>query len=99
MGLQNALGITETDLPMEIQIEWHLQHNHFPPIPAVMVHPCLKAIEAYWEGDTMRNISLPEGVGYKGLTVAPAWAILEQHHLEAWTAVYDYDAAADYLSE
>jgi hypothetical protein len=23
-------------------------------------------------------------VTYKGLTTAPAWAIIEQHHLDAW---------------
>jgi (2Fe-2S) ferredoxin len=27
---------------------------------------------------------MPEGVSYKGLDTAPAWAIVEQHHLEAW---------------
>jgi hypothetical protein len=27
---------------------------------------------------------MPEGVFYKGKTTAPAWAIIEQHHLDAW---------------
>jgi hypothetical protein len=49
-----------------------------------MVLPCIEALEAYWEDETDREIAMPEGVSYKGQNVAPAWAIIEQHHLEAW---------------
>lgn len=85
MGALQAREMAEMDsLSMEDSIAWHLQSNHFPPIPKSMVQPCIEAIDAYWELDTDRLISLPEGVGYKGLTVAPAWAIIEQHHLDAW---------------
>jgi hypothetical protein len=49
-----------------------------------MVLPCIEALEAYWEDETDREIKMPEGVSYKGLDTAPAWAIIEQHHLEAW---------------
>ena len=86
------LAHLEMGLPIEAQIEYHLRANHFPPIPASMVQPCIEAIDAYWEDETEKLISLPEGVGYKGLTVAPAWAIIEQHHLHEWTVSYDYDA-------
>ena len=95
MGLTTALGIAETSLPLEVQLEWHLQHNHFPPVPVSMVAACVAAIEAYWDDDTERLISLPEGVGYKGMTAAPAWAIAEQHHLGAWTWEYDHDAEVE----
>jgi hypothetical protein len=30
------------------------------------------------------EIPMPEGVTYKGLTTAPAHAIIEQHHLHSW---------------
>jgi hypothetical protein len=50
-----------------------------------MVPTCLEAIDAVnTEGDWDRLISLPTGVSYKGLTQAPASAIIEQHHLEFW---------------
>jgi hypothetical protein len=49
-----------------------------------MVLPCIEALEAYWEDETDREIPMPEGVSYKGGNTAPAWAIIEQHHLEAW---------------
>jgi len=69
---------------LEQGLTWHLRSNHFPPVPVSMVPICIQAIDAYAEEDYDREISLPEGVGYKGLTVAPAWAIVEQHHLDAW---------------
>ncbi len=49
-----------------------------------MVEPCIEAIDAYYEEDFDRAIEMPEGVSYKGQTHAPAWAIIEQHHLGAW---------------
>jgi hypothetical protein len=84
MGMMNAIGMTETNLTIERQLEWHLRSNHFPPVPTSMVQPCIEAIDAWYDDATDRNISLPDGVRYKGLTVAPAWAIIEQHHLGAW---------------
>jgi hypothetical protein len=38
------------------------------------------ANKGYWEA----KVSLPDGVGYQGLTVAPVSAMIEQHHLETW---------------
>jgi hypothetical protein len=69
---------------LEQSLRWHLTSNHFPPVPTSMVPICIEAIDAVNEGDWDRKIALPESVGYKGLTVAPASAIVEQHHLEAW---------------
>lgn len=69
---------------LEQAIAWHLTSNHFPPIPLSMVQPCIEAIDAYWEDDLDKLISLPEGVGYRGLTVAPARAIIINHHLDSW---------------
>lgn len=87
MGLSTAYDISaEVSLTIEQQLEWHLQSNHFPPIPKSMVKPCLEAIVAYNDDKPNRNIGLPDGIGYKGLTVAPAWAIIEAHHLEPWLA-------------
>jgi hypothetical protein len=49
-----------------------------------MVQPCIDAIDAYYWEEFDLEIEMPEGVFYKGKTTAPAWAIIEQHHLEAW---------------
>jgi hypothetical protein len=84
MGRLTAMEIAETELTLEDQITWHLKSNHFPPIPKSMVKPCIEAIDAANEGDWEKLISLPEGTGYRGLTVAPVHAIVEAHHLETW---------------
>jgi len=90
MGSLHAHAIAaDTTIPLEKQLEWHLQGNHFPPIPKSMVVPCEEAIQAFWEDDLERLISLPDGVGYKGLTVAPARAIIIEHHLDAWCVEHD----------
>lgn len=77
-------------LQIEEAIEWHLRSNHYPPVPSSMVKPCLEAIDAYWEDDLDRAIEMPEGVYYRGETVAPARAIIVQHHLDAWCAEEEY---------
>lgn len=71
-------------LSVEQQVEIHLVGNFYPPVPRSMVEPCIHAIRAYWEDDTDRYISMPEGVFYKGMSHAPAWAIIEQHRLYPW---------------
>jgi hypothetical protein len=71
-------------LTLEQAIGYHLQGNHYPPVPLVMVQPCVEAIYAVNDWRSDERIELPEGVLYKGETSAPAWAIVEQHHLDAW---------------
>lgn len=73
-------------LPLEQALAWHLQANHYPPIPKSMVLPCSEAINAYWEEDLERAIDLPEGVYYRGESFAPARAIIINHHLDPWCA-------------
>ena len=84
MGSVTALGIQDSVLDLETQLAYHLQGNHYPPVPLSMVQPCIEAIDAYYDNDAMRFIAMPEGVFYKGMSHAPAWAIIEQHHLDFW---------------
>lgn len=88
MGYTYALGLLDSELSLEDAIKIHLTTNFYPPIPAEMAQPCIDAIDAYFEEDYDRLISLPEingfQVGYKGLTVAPAYAMMEQHRLYPW---------------
>ena len=80
----NDLALAD-NLTIENQIAIHLSANHYPPVPAIMVQPCVEAIDAVNDlGLWDLEIPLPEGVSWKGLTTAPAHAIIEQHHLDAW---------------
>lgn len=84
MGSNLAYDLASTNLSMETAIGYHLQGNHYPPVPLIMVQPCLDAIDAYWDEDLNRMIAMPEGVLYRGSNEAPAWAVIQQHHLDAW---------------
>ena len=83
MGAIQAMEMAEM-LEIDDALAWHLRSNHFPPIPLSMIEPCKEAIRNALEGEWLKLVRLPEGVGYKGLTVAPTDAIIEQHHLHAW---------------
>ncbi len=85
-NLAYDLASDELGLDLEKAIGYHLQGNHYPPVPLSMVQPCIDAIDAYWNEDFDQEIQMPEGITYKGKATAPAWAIVEQHHLDAWLA-------------
>ena len=84
MGSVTAIGLADTELDLEKQLAYHLQGNHYPPVPLSMVQPCIEAIDAYYDEDYERCIAMPEGVFYKGMSHAPARAIVDQHHLSFW---------------
>lgn len=86
MGSVTAIGLADTTLDLETQLLYHLKGNHYPPVPAEMVAPCIEAIDAFYDEDYGRLIDMPK-VGdfqilYRGETQAPAHAIVDQHHLE-----------------
>jgi hypothetical protein len=102
MGSVTALGIRDSVLDLETQILYHLRGNHYPPVPAEMVAPCIEAIDAAYDDDLDLMIDMPK-VGdfqilYKGQTQAPAWAIIEQHHLDFFIDPVDewQDASDDF---
>ena len=81
-GTLDNLGI---HLDIEQQIAIHLSANHYPPVPNSMVKPCIEAIDAVNDAGLWNlEIELPEGVEWRGLTTAPAHAIIEAHHLDTW---------------
>ena len=81
-GTLDSLGI---HLDIETQIGIHLSSNHYPPVPSSMVKPCIEAIDAVNDlGLWNALIQLPEGVSWRGSNMAPAHAIIEAHHLDAW---------------
>ena len=87
MGYNTALDLAN-EFDLEVAIGYHLQGNHYPPVPSEMVAPCIEAIDAYYDEDYDRMIDMPM-VGdfqilYRGETQAPARAIVDQHHLQFW---------------
>ena len=95
MGSITAIGLADTTLDLETQLAYHLKGNHYPPVPIEMVKPCIEAIDAFYDEDFNRMIEMPM-VGdfqilYKGMSHAPASAIVEQHHLEWFIEPADED--------
>lgn len=86
MGNNFATDLAEMDLGLSLEdsIAIHLSANHYPPVPRSMVQPCIDAIDAYYDEDYSRLISLPDPITWRGQTEAPAHAIVEAHHLDAW---------------
>lgn len=83
MGLTTALDLQE-NVSLDAGLAYHLQANHYPPVPVAMVDACIAAIDAYYDEDYQREIELPAGVLWRGQTSCPASAIAEAHHLDAW---------------
>ena len=77
------------DLGLQHQIKIQLQNNHYPPVPTSMVFPCIDAITAVNDGERERLIELPDGVLWKNQTSAPAYAIVDAHHLDPWVDYYE----------
>lgn len=65
-------------------LSWHLQSNHYPPVPLSMLPICKEAIEHANTGDWDTLIQLPKGCSYRGSDKAPVSAIVEQHHLDTF---------------
>ncbi len=83
MGYTTAQTIAD-ELSLEAGLAYHLQGNHYPPVPVAMVQPCIDAIDAYYDEDYQRLIDLPAPITWRDQNTAPASAIIEAHHLDAW---------------
>lgn len=84
MGYQSAAEMAGMPISIEQQLTWHLTSNHYPPVPLSMIEPCMEAIDAIIMDEPNTLIELPDGITYRDSTHAPAWAIAEGHHLQAF---------------
>lgn len=91
MGNKTSMEIVESGLSLRDQLAWHLQGNHYPPVPLEMVDPSIDSIELASAGHWNAEVLLPDGISYKGNKYAPVWAIIEQHHLGEWVDAEEGD--------
>ena len=83
MGRMGAEAMAAEGLPLEVSIGWHLQSNHFPPVPLVWNPVAIEAIESCSNGEPDGLIELPEGVEYRdGRTAVEAWRVVDSFRLE-----------------
>ena len=83
MGNMQATEMKEW-LDIDTALLWHLQSNHYPPVPAAMVESCKIAITACIAEDWDQEIPLPKGIRYAGNSKAPAHEIVSAYHLQPW---------------
>lgn len=81
MGYSIAYNMAQ-QVDLETAVRWHLSANCYPPVPSDMAQICIDAIDAYLDGDSMREIDLPEGTLWRGKPVAPAYTIVENFRLD-----------------
>ena len=84
MGRNTAQDLAENVIDIRQSIAIQLRSTHYPPVPLTLVEPCIEALYACSDEDYDKQITLPEGVKWRGSTTAPARAIVESHHLEPW---------------
>jgi len=87
--MAEELASGELGLDYRSAIALHLTSNHYPAVRASMVEPCIEAIEACNIDNHDAEIELPEGVLWQGQATAPAWAIVEGYHLDAWLEAFE----------
>lgn len=91
---------------LESSLAYHLQCNHYPPVPLSMIPVCVRAIDIAVEHDGYvrdMEVDLPEGTFYRGQFTAPVYAIIEQHHLDAYVDSalngHEYVESALYITD
>jgi len=84
MGYGFSVDVSQSGIDLRQQIQIQLTHNHYPPVPTSMVGVCIEAIEACNGDEPDVVLALPDGITWRGKPSAPAFAIVEAHHLDSW---------------
>lgn len=86
MGYFRALDLQDTELGLGIeqQINIHLSSNIYPPVPDLMVQPCIDAIILANQELWYDHVAMPDMVEWDGKPYAPADEIIDAFRLEAW---------------
>ena len=102
MGAQSTRGMLEAveeglvSLPSEAALHWHLQSNHYPPLPISLVPTCQRAIELVASDEGGRRVRLPKGlVGQDGRRSVVTADLVEAAHLWDFVEAATGDSSAD----
>lgn len=70
---------------IDTALHWHARGNHYPPLTPNLIPVWKEVIKWVNEGKSVdQTFALPREVSWKGNNSAPAWAIIEGHHLAPW---------------
>lgn len=71
-------------IKLENAVFYHLRYNHFPPLPAIMVGPCARAIPYGKREEWEHHIRLPKGVTWNGKRTISVADAFEYHDLDSF---------------
>ena len=90
MGSASLAGMLEV-ATIDQALLWHLQHNHYPPLPTAMVAVCKRAIAKARAGDWDGKVNMKDagGIHMRGFPVTrtPVWKLIESAHLDQFVEV------------
>lgn len=89
MGYLQAIEMSNL-MDLEQGIRWHLQYNHYPPVPSEMIPIAAKAVRLCREDKFNETIVLFFEHHVYGWSV-PAYVIVEAYHLEPWVNELEVD--------
>jgi hypothetical protein len=72
------------EISLTVALSWHLQSNHYPPVPLSMLPVCERAIAKARAGKWHFRVRLPKGCKFKGSVYAPVDEIVRGHHLDSF---------------
>ena len=81
MGYTQALKVLDL-ITLEGDLRWHLQNNHYPPVPDVMIPIALKAVVLCRNDQFNKTIEVP--IEHRLGWMLPAYMIVEIYHLEPY---------------
>ena len=87
MGYTQAMEMVNL-ISLEQGIRWHLQCNHYPPAPNVMIPIAVKAVMLCRNGKFSETLETPFEHQFHGWMI-PAYVIVEAYHLEPWVNELD----------
>lgn len=89
MGYTQAIVMANM-INLEQEIRWHLQHNHYPPVPREMIQTAVKAVRLCREDrfdETIVTFFEQQVFGWS----VPAYVIVQAYHLELWVNELEVD--------
>jgi hypothetical protein len=72
------------EIGLRVALEWHLQSNHYPPVPMSMLPVCERAIKKARDGKWHFRVRLPKGCTFKGSIYAPVDEVVRGHNLDTF---------------
>lgn len=84
MGYSSALDM-RAHADEDTALRCHLQHNHFPTVPEVMIPVAKQALYHARRGEWSATVALPDRITLRnGDTVAPVHTICRALHLDVF---------------